>query len=673
MNLNLNTMTDVNESRFPDIAQYQEITSTDIIYELLGDMIILGRYTNINNFDDLYERVVDINVCCWDINIKPDDENSDVLQHTPIRFKVNIDDNKVYVLPLNRFMFSLVFIRTILPYIHEVNLDEIILDSYISEDKSKKIESRIVEILRHHNNSIEEIQEIMNHESHDLKIITLIFGQASMQIFTAENLFLNHFMESETIREINDTRYPESMQTADIVAENARRYKILEAEMLKRGNPFFIDSKYAKIIKPKQMEELYINFSQIPDGRDIVPVIMNGNGFKAGYHDLDVFYGGAIAAKVPDLMNEKYMGEAGYFARNLMILTYGTISKSVWDCGSNNLVPITIDETALRMMNGRYYQRTKTDGILRVFHKDDRRLLGQTLWFRSPCTCNLNEDVCHVCYGTIATQVGQLAGGFIYTTELMTSRVSQNILSAKHLLKTDAEKIDFSDNFEKWFTLSSSAVYPIDEKKFDIYLKADYHDNLSDSLTLYCGKDMEEVTISHYSDIAISDDVLVKCKKVDIDDVAYIKISSFKVLELGGVLCNIIPINVSVTTRYTNIMKFFVSNAAKFDSIGEAVSALMKLLDGLIPIFSVHGEIIIGKLLRAKGDRIRRPNWLNPDEEYQILPLKTALGNAESPATSLSFERAGNQLLSSIFDERNKINRVGVRGFSDYIFGEDFI
>jgi hypothetical protein len=29
--------------------------------------------------------------------------------------------------------------------------------------------------------------------------------------------------------------------------------------------------------------------------------------------------------------------------------------------------------------------------------------------------------------------------------------------------------------------------------------------------------------------------------------------------------------------------------------------------------------------------------------------------------------------LSSIFDERNKINRVGVRGFSDYIFGEDFI
>jgi hypothetical protein len=67
---------------------------------------------------------------------------------------------------------------------------------------------------------------------------------------------------------------------------------------------------------------------------------------------------------------------------------------------------------------------------------------------------------------------------------------------------------------------------------------------------------------------------------------------------------------------------------------------------------------------------VKRPNWLNEDEPYQILPLKTALGSAEAATTSLAFERAGNQLLSSIFDMRNEINRVGVRSFSDYQFGE---
>jgi hypothetical protein len=668
--MNFNTKTDVNESRFPDIRKYQEITSPDTIYELLGDVIVLDRYRHQDDYATLYERVIDVAVCCWNIHVNPKNPDSDVLQHTPIRFKVKIDDTQTYAIPLNRFMISMAFIRTILPYIDKVDINNFILHKFMSEKDRVQIQNNIVDVLRGNGLTIQQIQEIIARMSLDLKEQTLVFGQADMQIFCAENLFLDHYMESEVVREINNTEYTSDMQTAEIVEENARRYKILEKEMIARGNPFFIDSKYAKIVKPKQMEELYINFSQIPDGKEIVPVIMNGNGFKAGYHDLDVFYGGAIAAKVPDLMNDRWMGDAGYFNRNLMILTYGTISKTVYDCGSRNLIPMTIDETALRMMNGRFYQRTRHDGILRVLHKDDRSLLGKRLWFRSPCTCNLNEDCCHVCYGTIALQVGQLEGGFIYTTELMTSRVSQNILSAKHLLKTDAEKIDFSENFEKWFTLNSSTVYPNDEKKFDIYLRADYYEDISDSLTFYCGKDMEEVRIGHYSDIVVPDDVLSKMKKVEINDVEYLKISSFKVIEGGGELCNITPINISIIARYMNIMKFFTSHASKMDSIEEAVVTLMRLLDGLIPIFSVHGEIIIGHLLRNPEDKVRRPNWLNEDEPYQILPLKTALGASESATTSLAFERAGNQLLQSIFDLRNEINRVGVRAFSDYLFGE---
>ena len=93
------------------------------------------------------------------------------------------------------------------------------------------------------------------------------------------------------------------------------------------------------------------------------------------------------------------------------------------------------------MFEGRNYYNNKNDGILRVLKKTDRHLLGKKLWFRSPCTCNLNEDVCHICYGNVALKVGDLNGGFIYTTNLLTSRVSQNILSAKHLLKTNAERI----------------------------------------------------------------------------------------------------------------------------------------------------------------------------------------------------------------------------------------
>ena len=74
-----------------------------------------------------------------------------------------------------------------------------------------------------------------------------------MKVFTAENLFLNYYRDSEVIRDINNTEYTNDFQTSEIVEENKRRYKILEKEMIERGNPFFQCNKYTSII----------NFSEI--------------------------------------------------------------------------------------------------------------------------------------------------------------------------------------------------------------------------------------------------------------------------------------------------------------------------------------------------------------------------------------------------------------------------
>lgn len=662
--MNYNTDTNINESEFEDIRQYQEITDSKTIYELLGDMIILNRYKD--DFDYLYNRVVDVAALCWSNK----DENGEKLQHTIIKFKTDIDDKIVYELMLNRFMISLVFIKTIIQYIETVDINDFILTNYISEKMRSRIQKNIIKTLMSNGHTIKEIQETMADMSLDLKEIILVFSHANMRIYTAENLFLNHYRDSEIIRDINNTEYPPDMQTSEIVEENKKRYNILEKEMIKRENPFFMDNRFVNMVKPKQMEELYINFSQVPDGDDIIPVIMNGNGFKAGYHDMDVLYAGSIAARVPDLMNESYMGKAGYFNRNLMMLTYGTISKTVYDCGSENPIPITVDEVVLEMMEGRYYYTHKGSGILRILKKTDTHLIGKTLWFRSPCTCNLNEDCCHVCYGTLALKVGNLKGGFIYTTEIMTSRVSQNILSAKHLLKTNAEKIEFSEGFYDYFNIESSTVIPNEEKRFDIYIRDDYLDNISESLTIYVGKDLKPLTISNYASIDIPDEIIEKSKEVNIDDVVYHKINSNKVADTEG-LCTIIPINIMMTQKYMNIMKLFETGISKFDKVEDAVVTLMNLLHGTIPVLSTHGEIIIGHLLKDPNNKLLRPDFLTPDAPYQILNLKDALKNVEGVTTALSFENTKVHLLSSIFDERNKINRVGPRAFTDYLYGEE--
>lgn len=669
MNLNLNKDTDVNESRWDDIAEYQEITDPKDIVKLLGEPIILNRWKT--DFDALITRVVDVATLCWGNPW----ENDLKLQQYLLKFKVDIDDSIIYEMQLNRFMVSLMFLKTIVEYIDKVNINDYILQGYMTEKGRGQIQDNIAKTLLGYGHSIPDIQERLADMMLGIKELLIIFSHADMQILTAENLFLDHYKNSELIREINNTQYPPDMQTADIVEENAKRYKLLEAEMIRLGNPFFLNNRFTKILKPKQMEELYINFSQIPDGRNIVPVIMNGNGFKAGYHDLPVFYAGAIAARVPDIMNNEYMGSAGYFARNLMILTYGTISKTVYDCGSKNPIPVTVDETVLDMFEGRNYYRQKNDGIMRVLRKTDKHLIGQKLWFRSPCTCNLNEDVCHVCYGTVALKVGDLNGGFIYTTNLLTQRVSQNILSAKHLLKTNAERIDYSESFTKYFILESSAVIPNDEKRFDIYIPEDYQDEITEKLVIYIGKDLEPVEISNYASIMIPDTIIDECKDVTIDEKRYYKITSHKVIELGPAFCIIIPINLMMTQKYMNIMNLFESGISKYDNIEDVVIELMNLMYGTIPLLSVHGEIIIRDLIRDVNNKLLRPNWLEElnNLDYNLTRLKTALQNVESFSTALAFEKTRHHLADHVFDERSAINRVGPSSFTDYFFGQDIL
>lgn len=667
MNLNLNIDTDKNESTFDDLKDLQTIEDAKTLYEKIGDIIILDRE---REFTRLIERIVDICVMCW--NFK--DENGVKLQRLPVKFKVSIDSKETYSLPLNRFMISIVFLNTVFPYLKYIDISKFLLSEALTEKHRSKIQNDIYVILQQYGQTLDQSKDILSVMSHNLKCIALIFAPADMQIFTAENLFIDHYMESEVIREINNTEYDSSYQTADIVAANAEKYKILEKIMIERGNPVFLDNKYTKVIKPKQIEEMYINLGQIPDGRDVIPVTMNDNGFRGGYSTPAIFYAGAISARVPDIMNEDYMGKAGYFARNLWMLCYGTISDVIWDCGSVNPIEVDVDEVELEMKDGRYYTERKNSCEYKILHKEDLHLLGKKIWVRSPCTCNLNEDCCHICYGSKALGLAYLPGGFVYSTEIITKDVGQKILSAKHLLKTNAEKIEFSAGYEKYFTLENSTLVPVEGKRFDIYFREEESEDHQDSYTFYVGKDLFPITISKFAGIHMPDELKKYCKEVIIDDCCYLKITSTKVIDSDkGILFDIIPINIMMTATYMKIMNLIEDGVKHYTNVSELVSDFIHLLAGVIPVYSVHGEVVIGRLVRRLDNKMLRPNWTKPNPEYQILRLKSSLTNSESCALALAFETPEHQLFHQVFDLRNNINRVGPRSHEDIIFGEDLL
>ena len=119
MNYNINT--DVNETEFEDLKQYGEITEPQQIIDALGDVVILNRFKH--NIEYLLNKTVDIAVLCWGNK----DEHGVPLQHTLIKFKVDLDDTVVRSLPLNRFMLSLIFIRPVIEYIDNISIDDFIL------------------------------------------------------------------------------------------------------------------------------------------------------------------------------------------------------------------------------------------------------------------------------------------------------------------------------------------------------------------------------------------------------------------------------------------------------------------------------------------------------------------------------------------------------------------
>ena len=618
--------------------------------------------------NDLFDRMIDIGVRCWNIYV---DEYTK-MQQLLIRVKKDDDSPEVYEIQFNRLLYSIAYLIPVIDFLDEIDLSKFLVAGLHTAKECFKRQETIETLLRSEGYTLDELKEVSADLAMSIKKILQKFSQADMEILTAENIFLDHYMESEVVREINNTYYPPSMQPSDIVVENAKKYKILSEEMMMRHNPFFENQLYTNVLKPKQIEESMINFSLTPDIRELIPITQNGNGFAGGYREIPIIYAAAISARVPDMINTDEMGTSGYFSRNLMIITYGTISNVVADCGSRNKIRVELDEVEFQMRQGMWFSTSKSDPTIRPLNENDTDLIGQTLWFRSPCTCNLNEDVCHVCYGEIGGSISELPGGFIYTTEIMTSRIQHNILSAKHILKSNAVKIKFSDNFENYFEYESAMVYPLEDKTFDMYIPENFTDEIAEHFTVYIkkAKGLEPVEISEYASLYVPDELLEKCKMVEIDDVSYYKISSTKVLDTTERLCNITPINVQMTKKYRDIRNLIEFQLHKMTSIDEACSKINHMTHGLIPVLAAHNDLIIGRHVRRPDNTLLRPNWLNPDEPYTILRLRSALENIESASTAYSFEKPYDQTHKKIFDERNKINRVGPRSYADFTYGQ---
>jgi len=371
------------------------------------------------------------------------------------------------------------------------------------------------------------------------------------------------------------------------------------------------------------------------------------------------------------------MGNSGHFARMVMLLVSSiNLSKTVDSC--NSVHPIKIELSSkehLIRMRGRYY-RTMYSRNYQLLRGDEYNLINETIFVKSPATCACKDGICKMCYGDLSYINKDITIGAFAGTKI-TEPVSQNILSSKHLLTTKSQKIEFNEEFYKFFNISGNEIiinsnednddldlddYTLLIIKSNIKTIADYDDNdmeFNEYVNLFHvynkkTDEMIEIKETEEKDLYISPELRKLFKKKSKKEVYEI---DFKTLDDDNRIFVIEVLNNELTRPLYDIIRLIDRvdyriihwNCVTIDQMCQKMLDL--IIESEINSDSVHGELILTPLLRDKDNILERPKfnrYFNNDDGYQILTVKAALEKHPSVLVGLSFQALDRQLTNPL-------------------------
>lgn len=654
------------------------------------DVIVISKYNTYELFDDLYYKVYYAICACIEI--------PECISYK-IRFKFYQEDDNTYALSLPKFLLNLnawrplIELNQLQQYYHkqiEVLDESFIIGIMMSDSLRVGLESKVLKVLNDYGIPFERSSELLKTVIERYQEASIEFAITSnSSIMTLESVFLKDYNESEKIRELNNTKIPQTLQTADVEDLLRKKTSELILELGRTKNPVWYVSKAGNHIKQKQVQELFISYGQIPDvSGNVIPYTMQGNGFATGYVDPTTYYIAATGARLSAIMNKAHMGEAGYLSRNLILASRTmTLSKTMFDCGTKHLLPLTVtDSTFLHRLENKWYCEHLGEPLKLVHYEDCKHLIGKKIWIRSLITCAGGDEVCHVCYGRDSHLVMNMPGMAIFNTEVYSEPVSQNILSTKHLLFTAANKITFSESFNKYFKFNAGDVYLIEKEDWPEGIPMDHlsvrieegnmvpinkHDmieyntfgnNVESPFFVYNSKTKEydKIEIINYESMFIDATSMKSFKLVTDkkqDGRRYYEIP-LDVLssELEGRLLSIDIKNNGLTDNLYTIMNLLNKDASKYTDYGQLAQDFFEtLINAGIRCRHVQAEVILNRLIRDANDIYKRPDFRkfeNPD--YKILTLNQALLNTKAPTVSFSYQELKRQILGdALYTEKD--------------------
>lgn len=653
------------------------------------DVYIISKYNTYEKFDEFYYKIYYAICACIEI--------PECISHK-IKFKFYQEDDVTYELSMPKMLLNLNAWRPLVElnklqkyYKKQIEvLDEsFIVGTMMSNTLRVGLESKVFKVLNDYGIPFERSSAL-------LKTVIERYQEASIEfaltdkssIMTLESIFLNDYIKSQKIRDLNNLKISQSLQTADVEELLRNKTNELITELGKTKNPIWYISKAGNHIKPKQVQELFLSYGQIPnvDG-NVIPYTMQGNGFATGYIDPATYYIAATGARLSAIMNKAHMGEAGYLSRNLVLASRTmTLSRTMFDCGTKHMLPLYVkDSTFLHRLENKWFCEHLGQPLQLIHYETHKYLIGKRIWIRSLITCAGGDEVCHVCYGHDSHLVMNMPGMAIFNTEVYSEPVSQNILSTKHLLFTIANKISFSKSFDKYFKFNAGDVYlkdkdewpdgiPMDHlfirieegnvisiNKQDMAEYNTFGNNIESPFFIYNSKTKEydKLEIINYESMFI-DAASMKFFKIVTDKKTGIKYYEMALdtlsSELEGRLLSIDIKNNGLTDNLYMIMNLLNKDASKYTDYSELAQNFFEtLINAGIRCRHVQAEVILNRLIRDANNIYVRPDFSKfQTPKYKILTLNQALLNTKAPTIGFSYQEIKRQLLGdSLYNEKD--------------------
>lgn len=496
------------------------------------------------------------------------------------------------------------------------------------------------------------------------------FSDFLFNTISLEECFINPMRRDKEIRDLLHLSLEDvSLTDAKKVAVDATN-KLVEKIKKDKNNPLFDYFESGESVRHNQLREIVVSIAQKPNGHGgIYPVKIETSLMNGGVQDLIYFFIESSTGRTAQLMLENNVGDSGHLARllGLNVMDTKLHPDPHYSCNTKNLVPKVInDQKDLNRFIGRYY-RMEQWGVEKKITKNSTELIGKRILLRSPMTCasRTGDGVCYRCYGDLAYVNNDINIGR-YASESISSKITQKMLSAKHLLEAKVKPFEWSYDISDIFESDINIItikQDVDDKDKYICIDLDNiqsddkstNDALSKYIKIFTFKDGDnEIPIysknmipmyltEEFEDMIYS---LAKNKNYMEDGILTIPISMLRNISLF--IINILNTDLSEALDKFEVVINILGVTSKFTLEGMLEELTQVFKDIGINSTSVHSEILIANQIRNPNDILKEVDWSYIDAPYQIHTLDNCLEYNPSITKSLSFQYIDRQLVKPI-------------------------